>query len=81
MKTKITVESINYYGLPETGYRDYNATALYRKYGKLYLVYVWVDFYHAKIRISKTQINGGKALKGTSDALNKYALETRLIIK
>ena len=81
MKTKITVESINYYGLPETGYRDYNAAAIYRKYGKLYIVNVWVDFNNAELRVEQTKTNGGKAFNGSVEAINKYSLETRLIVK
>ena len=70
-KGKIVIEKINYFGG-----EDFNAKALYRKNGKLYLCHIHIDFFNLKIYAERQQPKECKVLTGFEAAVNAYAKET-----
>ena len=68
VKTEITIEKVNYFG-QNTG-ENFNAKALYRKNGKLYLAHIDIDFFNKRVYIPK-QEKECKVLKGFEQAINK----------
>ena len=48
---KITIENVNYFG--DDSSRNYNAKVLYKKFGKLYLAHVDIDFFNKRVYIPK----------------------------
>lgn len=78
MKSQVTIEKVNYFG-ESTGSNDYNAKALYRKNGKLYLVHVYVDFFNNHVFVSRNQPKECKVLSGVEYALNEFAVNTNWI--
>ena len=68
---KVTIEQLNYFGESNDN-QEYNGKALYRKYGKLYLVHVWIDFFNKAIYVSRNQPKECKKLAGLTNALNEY---------
>jgi len=72
----IEIELVNYLGntademSPSYGL-NFNTKVLYRKYGKLYLGYVYIDYFWKKVYAYK-QPKGGKVLKGLTEAVKKY---------
>lgn len=73
MTNTVTIEKVNYFG--DNG-DDFNAKALYRKNGKLYLCHIHIDFFNKGIYTTK-QPKEGKVLVGFDAAIIKYANQTR----
>ena len=68
---KVTIEQLNYFGESNDN-QEFNGKALYRKYGRLYLVHVWVDFFNKAIHIAHNQPKECKVLAGLAKALNDF---------
>ena len=69
--TQIKITGFNYIGQQEV-FVDYNAKVAYRKNGRSYIMYVWVDFNLKKCFVSKAQPREAKVLKGAIEAVTKY---------
>lgn len=67
----VTIEKLNYFG-QSTNSIDYNAKVLYKKYGKLYLCHVYVDYFNNRVYISKNQPKECKILVGIDHAVNEF---------
>jgi len=65
--TKITIETVNYFGHSED--RNFNAKVLYSKNGKKYLAHVYIDFFNKRVYIPK-QAKECKILAGFEAAIN-----------
>ena len=68
MTQQITIEQVNYFG----GTGDYNAKALYRKNGKLYLAHIKICFFWKQVHLPRWQPKECKVLKGFQEAINKH---------
>ena len=78
MTTSIQIEKINYFG-QSTNSDDYNAKCLYRKYGKLYLLHVYIDHFNREVFISNNQPKECKVLQGIKKAVNEFAVSEHMI--
>lgn len=65
----VNIENFNYFRASCD--KDFNAKVLYRKYGKLYLAHIYVDFFNKRIYIPK-QPKECKVLKGFVEAINQH---------
>ena len=69
----IAIEQVNYFSKLHANV--FNTTVLYRKYGKLYLARVYVDFFNKRVHVPK-QEKDAKALAGFEKAINEFAEKT-----
>lgn len=74
MTNNITIEQVNYF--PELNYDIYNAKVLYRKYGKLRLCHIYIDWFNNQVHVPK-QPKECNVLAGFQKAIYKYAEKTK----
>ena len=74
----ITIEQYNYFGHVED-FGKLNAKVLYKKYGKLYICHVHMDFFNRDFIVIQDGAKENKALTGFRQAFHSWLLENNKI--